>query len=387
MMHQDQQNAGVGAFSGAQAPRLIKYTVRGLKSCWMPSQGRWSHIYHLDGRPEPNQSVPSSDVFYSLNVLLGLSKIAHLKDVHAFDIPAIFSRCAELVPNVGAPKYGYGMALWAAAELNLELPAECMKAITAIVEDRSNWRNFRAQDLGMLLTGYVRFAEREPKARWAADAHELFRFLVERFSCPSGLFYDAVLPGRRQFSSFATHTYLTLACFVYGEWCSSQKALALGKAGAEKLMQLQGPQGEWPWFFYTPAGRVVDYYEVYSVHQEGMAPAFLNYAERHGVAGARDALVKGFRWILGQNQMGRSMLWKQSGLICRSQLRKGELTNKYNRAFRAITNAALGRSARLADPSNLELRLECRSYELGWILYSFGQRTDLAEIVDHPEFA
>jgi hypothetical protein len=50
--------------------------LRGLKSCWMPEIGRWSHIFYLDGRVNPNRSVPSSDVFYSLNVMLGLSKIA-----------------------------------------------------------------------------------------------------------------------------------------------------------------------------------------------------------------------------------------------------------------------------------------------------------------------
>jgi len=218
-------------------------------------------------------------------------------------------------------------------------------------------------------------------------AHSLFAFLADRFSCPSGLFYDAPAGSRRNFSSFATHTYLTLACFTYGEWSGDERALNLAKKCTAKLIELQGPQGEWPWFFYTPSGRVVDFYEVYSVHQGGMAPAFLAHAERHGVPGAREALVKGFKWILGHNQLNRSMLWKKEGLICRSQIRKGELDNKYKRAARAIGNAITGRSARLIDPSDLEVRLECRSYELGWILYSFGQRSDLSELQDHPEFA
>ncbi len=382
------QISGAGTVSSSnRAPPLIKYTLRGLQSCWMPSIGRWSHIYHLDGRAEPNQSVPSSDVFYSLNVLLGLSKISHYQNLHGYDIPEIFRRCVELVPVVGTPRYSYGIALWAAADLNLPIPSKSLTAITAVVEERNNWIKFSAQDLGMLLTGYVRFAERDPNGSWAATAHELFKYLAERFSCPSGLFYNTAATGRRQFSSFATHTYLTLACFVYGEWASNQRALALAKGSSRKLIELQGPQGEWPWFFYTPAGRVVDYYEIYSVHQEGMAPAFLGHAERHAVPDARHALIRGFNWIFGQNQINRSMLWKREGLICRSQLRKGELDNKYKRAARAVFNAVLGRSAKLVSPSELQLRLECRSYELGWILYSFGRRTDLPEIVNHPEFA
>jgi hypothetical protein len=72
-----------------------------------------------------------------------------------------------------------------------------------------------------------------------------------------------------------------------------------------------------------------------------------------------------FDRILGQNQLDRSMLWKKEGLICRSQIRRGELDNKYKRAARAIGNAITGASSKLVDPSNLDLRLECRSYELG----------------------
>jgi hypothetical protein len=46
----------------------------------------------------------------------------------------------------------------------------------------------------------------------------------------------------------------------------------------------------------------------------------------------------------------------------------------------------LGFEAALVDPSELELRLECRSYELGWILWSFGRRSDLPEITHSEVF-
>jgi len=41
------------------------------------------------------------------------------------------------------------------------------------------------------------------------------------------------------------------------------------------------------------------------------------------------------------------------------------------RAARAVVNTLSGRSGSLIDSSEVELRLECRSYELGWILWSF----------------
>ena len=41
---------------------LVNYALNGLEKCWLPQHGRWSHIYHLDGRDQPNESVPHSDV-------------------------------------------------------------------------------------------------------------------------------------------------------------------------------------------------------------------------------------------------------------------------------------------------------------------------------------
>ena len=54
---------------------LVNYALNGLQRCWLPEHGRWSHIYHLDGRDQPNESLAHSDVFYTLNVLLGFSRL------------------------------------------------------------------------------------------------------------------------------------------------------------------------------------------------------------------------------------------------------------------------------------------------------------------------
>ena len=47
---------------------------------------------------------------------------------------------------------------------------------------------------------------------------------------------------------------------------------------------------------------------------------------------------------------------------------------------RAIYNSILKRDAGLVDPANMRIGLECRNYELGCILWSFGKRSDLAEL-------
>ena len=264
----------------AQHPSpLISYAIRGLRSCWMPEHGRWSHIYHLDGRAQPNESLPESDVFYTLNVLLGFARMAHLSVSHDFNLPEIFRKNVILMTELNSPKYAYGMALWAAAELQMEIPSATLQRIEKFIQDRSQWPTFRAQDLGMILIGCVEQARLCGRRDLGTVADELFAFLDKRYRCSIGLFFDTARGFRRNFSSFATNTYLTLASYLYAEWSGNQHALDVAKSATRKLIELQGPQGEWPWFFFTPGGRVVDFYEVYAVHQEGMAPAFLECAE------------------------------------------------------------------------------------------------------------
>jgi hypothetical protein len=367
-----------------QSSHLVSYTLEGLHRCWLPEHGRWSHIYHLDGRASPNESVPHSDVFYTLNVLLGMSRVREIPD--SIDLPEIFHRNVLQLATLPVPKYAFGMALWAAAELQFEMPEPVVRDLRALLANQAQWETFRAQDLGMLLTGAVAQARAGAK-EWARFAGPLYRFLKERFYAESGLFFDASSGLRRRFASFATQTYLSIACYQYGEYAHDTAAVTMASTCVRKLIALQGPQGEWPWFFDAASGRVLDFYEVYSVHQYGMAPALLEWAERYDVPGARGALVKGFKWVLGQNQLGYPMLVPELGLTVRSQIRKNELGTKAPRVLRALKNAYLGHGVNLIDSSRIRLRLECRSYELGWILWSFGRRSDLPELTENRAFA
>ncbi|MFL5238272.1 MAG: hypothetical protein ACJ8EL_11840 [Rhizomicrobium sp.] len=366
-----------------QNSHLVNYALKGLGRCWIPEHGRWSNIYHLDGRASPNESLPHSDVFYTLNVLLGMSRVSEIPD--SINLFQIFHRNVSQLTSLPVPKYAFGMALWAAAELKFEIPEQVASAVKALLSEQGQWQRFRAQDLGMLLTGVVAQA-RAGETEWARFADPLYRLLKERFHSESGLFFDAASGLRRRFASFATQIYLSIACYHYGEYADDLSAVAMANTCVRKLIALQGPHGEWPWFFDAASGRVLDFYEVYSVHQYGMAPALLEWAERHEVRGARNALVKGFKWVLGENQLGRSMLVPELGLSVRSQIRKNELSTKTPRMLRAIANAWLGRESGLIDSAGIGLRRECRSYELGWILWSFGRRSDLPELTQNPAF-
>ena len=298
---------------------LVRYAMLGLQRCYMPEKKLWSYKYHLDDRPEPNQSVPQSDSFYSLNVLLGLTRNLDAIADEPYDLKAIFSAAVHSLLSHRARNYAYGMALWSSAELGFDLPEEVInkaRALTAAPDAAVHWTG---QDVGMMLSGVVAQARLDPV--WAKTATSLRDVILTSFRAPSGLFFDSGTGLRKYFASFATQVYCALGLYQYGEAMHDDIAISAANACVVRLIALQGPHGEWPWFYSVGRGTVVDFYEVYSVHQHGMAPAILHHAIMHNVLGAREALIRGFNWLFGENELGRTMLRPELQLIHRSQRR------------------------------------------------------------------
>lgn len=365
---------------------LVEYTKTGLRNCYMKDQKCWSYIYHLDGRDDPNESYPAGDAFYSLNVILGLASLGKEAWEGDYDLPSMLQENARKIFELSVPRYAIGMALWASAELGVPLAPDTDDKIQKFIKDRNNWSHFRAQDAGMILTG---IAEQSLRGNHTLDqeAHDLYRFIRKNFLSKSGLFFNSTKGLRKHFGSFATQTYLTTALYHYGVAYKDNNALSIADAATKKLIALQGKNGEWPWFYFVPRGLVVDIYEVYSVHQHGMAPLFLTFAEKRGIPGAREAIIKGFEWIFSNNQLKKNMMHPELGMFYRSIIRREELSDKKKRATRAIINGLIGKSDKYAPEETLTLRKECRSYELGWILYSFGSRTDVPDLTHHRAFS
>jgi hypothetical protein len=364
---------------------LTRYGLAGLRRCWMPEHNRWSHKYHLDGRPSPNESIPHSDLYYSLNVLLGFAPVRHAMADEPYDVPVLFNAICGELPKHAVRNGAWGMALWAAGELGLDTPGLSADRVRQAAADPGTASSWTAQDVGLSLSGASTQARNDRS--WLDVARPLSQVLLEHFRGPGALFRDSGHGPRRHFATFATQVYAALSLYHYGEASGDSDAIAVANACVVKLIELQGPMGEWPWFYLPRADRVLDPYEIYSVHQHGMAPALLHHAVKHDVPGAREAIVKGFGWIFGANEMDVTMLRSDLQLIYRSQRRRGLGGRREARLMRAAVAATVGSGNWPTVKVPLELTKEMRSYEFGWILWSFGGLDDYPELTNRTEFA
>ena len=356
---------------------IVPYALRGLSHCFMPDKNRWSYIYHLDGREDPNKSMPAGDVFYTLNVLLGLARV----EQHTYNLTDIYAHNVALMDALPMPPYAYGMALWAGAEINVKnIPENVCKNVRNICRSV----RFNAQSVAMSLSGIC--AQKVNGNDLDAEAHHLFHLIKKYFLTPSGLFRNAAFGMRRDFASFAAQAYMIAACYAYGKTYNNSEAYDIADNATITMMVRQGANGEWPWFYHALSGLVVDQYEFYSVHQHGMSALFLQPAMERGIPGARQAIIKGFNWLLGNNDLQQPMLLPELGMMYRSIARTAELDSKAKRGIRSVYHYLTHTSDTHALPEKLTLRKECRSYELGWLLYAFGHHSDLPEITENKAF-
>lgn len=170
---------------------------------------------------------------------------------------------------------------------------------------------------------------------------------------------------RHRIGSFADQVYPTIAFARLALAQADEDARAIALRTATTMCELQGPLGEWSWQYDAVTGEVVSRYPVYSVHQHAMAPMMLFAAAEATGHDFSDAIYKGRAWISGNNEMHRSFIEPELGLVWRCI---------YLDKFDSYVDAAVRflRLGRGLNHARRKVRYECRPYELGWLLYAFA---------------
>ena len=351
------------------APGLTELIAFALDS--LPAMRRNDGIFCFE-RHTGNDEPEGRSLRYTLMVALGLARAKR----HGYDVPMDPVELYQLVlREIDSPEIGagdLGLLLWADARLEAGRGGDLVRRLDEALATNGGLPALVGMELGWIVTGLAHQlgAGSDAVARGLLD--RALHQLISSNQASSGLFRHAGRGWRGRFPNFATQIYSVLALAAVARHSLDDRALPAARVAADCLLELQLPDGAWPWLFDAERGTVVERYEIYSVHQDAMAPmALLELADVAGEPRYAGAALRGLAWIHGVNERGADMVDRDNGLVLRSIRRR-----HVARPLLAIR--ALGSRLGLSTPSRTarltQLNPTDRPYAFGWVLEAWCGR-------------
>jgi hypothetical protein len=267
-----------------------------------------------------------------------------------------------------------GLLLWASAVTDGPGLGDLLAASgLSLGSEGSYTGHLTSMEASWLLSGLLHEQTRYPQRRTRQVAEAVTRELLERYAQSGGLMPHASTRAplkhrvRRRIANFADQIYTVQAMAFASIVLGAVGALRLARALTEKLVTLQGPQGQWWWHYDASAGRVAERYPVYSVHQHAMGPMALMALEAAGGGEFPEALSASHEWLT-DNELGLNLIDEPAQTIWRDVEQASGRASTRLRHLRML----LGSSFRVEEGHIPVLRLnrETRPYEWGWCLYA-----------------
>jgi hypothetical protein len=207
--------------------------------------------------------------------------------------------------------------------------------------------------------------------------------MIDRNQQPSGLICHTGRGPRRRFPNFATQIYTALALACIAKLDIDPRAARAGRLLGDALLNIQLRDGGWPWIVDAFRSRIVEPYEIYTVHQDAMAPmGLLELSEALDVDRYREAALYGLEWIFGRNDLQQDMLSSDGRMLYRSIRRKAPRERLLLYANTATAFVSRPIAPRLRG--SLEINATDRPYHLGWILEAWCGREDEGQRRNSP---
>jgi hypothetical protein len=315
---------------------------------------------------------------YTMMTLMGLHRLRQSGSSHAFDTNRILMELLsdlKWVDNVG----DLGVLLWMCGIVCPERLPELepsLKLETALTRFRGATQVV-TMELAWLLTGLSYWVQTHPEktAQLERLTFETYAALKENQG-KRGFFghlstsrsLSGIARGRT--GSFADQVYPIYAMAQFAKAYGQEEAAGLAVKCARGICEEQGALGQWWWHYDAPGGRVTDGYPVFSVHQHAMAPMTLFGLGEAVNQNFDQWIYKGLRWINSNNELSYDMESPSDGVIWRCIYRSRRSLGRYLKAGIGIYSD----TTQHERPEDLKVLLECRPYELGWLLYAFANR-------------
>lgn len=360
---------------------FTRFCIKGLERSYIKSE-RVFAIRRLNGGRMIHVRDHKLEYLFTMNVLMGLHR-ARTKGSEVFlDIESDYNYMAERLAEHSGSHLHIAATAWTGRCIGAEIPHEATSLFHGLLENASRIKHLGPKTLAWLiivcLTGGEEYHE---------HAITLATLATERYVHTTTSLVRQV-PGslRGNWASFGDHSYMAYAFLLLARRTGNGWARDLGLRIARKLVQLQGPEGQWGWMYHVPSGRVVDYYPVFSCHQYGYAPFFLVEAIDQGFEEFREPLVRGFRWILGQNELGQTMVESMHQVVWRRMIRKG-LNLKPIKILRGMVVIYGGLRSGTKGADAVHIDHQCHGFEMALPLCTFSGRSDFSEILDDDCFS
>jgi len=351
----------------ADIEALIPLALRGLQRMFVPSENLFCYSM-LPGHHE----CQGTSLRYSMISVIGLAKARAAGYEIRFPVEDImkvlFKRLHQMTP-IGE----LGLFLWADALWESGYQGSIFDRVKPF--SRQQLRNVQTMELAWILTGLSLSYEGGQSKEQRDYAQSVAEVLKACFHEKTGLFCYRYHPGfRRMVPNFASEIYPIYALSKYHAVFGDQRGLEIALKCAHHLCHLQGENGEWGWLYNAQHGTLIDRYAVYSVHQDGMAPmALFALADQTSVPFS-DSIMKGLRWIYGQNELSLKMVNPKESLVYRSIYRPNPLVR-----YRNLFISLFGKTPSSPMQGGIKkVNDECRPYHLGWILEAWCGRTQQA---------
>jgi hypothetical protein len=93
------------------------------------------------------------------------------------------------------------------------------------------------------------------------------------------------------------------------------------------------------------------------------------------VGGVAESIRRSYRWVAGENELGFVFAQENPFIVFRS-LERDERLPKLRRFARSTSNSVLRSSRGSVEAGRTRINREWRSYEGGWLLYTWTGRDD-----------
>ncbi len=312
---------------------------------------------------------------YTLIALIGLLRAQEAGATSGLDTGRIKER---VLAELDSPELGpgeLGLLLWADSRSGHEATERVLDTLHERVGP-NGYAALEGLELAWLVTGLAASTAERSSSRGELALERALRQLNDNLVF-TGLLLHSGLGWRRRFPNFATEIYGLQAFAMTGRLRGDASAVDAARRVGDRLVALQRRNGGWPWMFDATRGEVVEPFELYSVHQDAMAPmALFELAEACGDDRYRDAALRGLEWIWGRNELRAQMLDREAGMLYRSIRRRAPRDRVV--LYVNTLSSYLGRAALARHHGRLEVNETDRPYHPGWVLEAWCGREEAA---------